>query len=257
MYALSSKGKIYAVSASKAFQDRDAHKAEQSWWSWLFGSTPGVDFVELKPESSLRRGERWSNVAVGTHHLLAVTNKGRAFSLPLTPAANSHRQLGTKQEFDTPFPVPENTSSVGITPELPPEMDIRFATRLTEIPSLRNINIAQVAASDRTSFMRTPNGKVLGFGANESGQIGLGTSGTVETVQVPVEIVLAKNYPSGTSVECTDIIAAGQTTFFIVRRATPGSAELIDLLACGNGMSGALGNGLWSSAGFTPVRVKT
>ncbi|ORX33250.1 regulator of chromosome condensation 1/beta-lactamase-inhibitor protein II [Kockovaella imperatae] len=257
LIALSSSGKLYAVSASKAFQDQKIYKEEMSWWSWLFGSSPGVDFIELKPESSLKRGERWKSVAVGTHHLLAATTKGRTFSLPLTPAANSHRQLGTNEEFSTSFPVPSSPQALSKVSELPPESDIRFATRLKEIHLLKGINVAQVAASDRTSFMRTSNGKVLGFGANEAGQIGLGTGGTIEIIQVPVEIVLAKNYPSGTSVECIDVVAAGQSTFFTVRRATPGSSTLIDLLSCGNGMSGSLGNGLWSSAGFAPVKVKT
>ena len=45
---------------------------------------------------------------------------------------------------------------------------------------------------------------------------------------------------------------------FVVQRDTPGKAgEWVDLLACGNGMTGALGNGLWSSASPSPVRVKT
>ena len=193
----------------------------------------------------------------GTHHLLAVTNKGRTFSLPFSPAGNTHRQLGTKQTFDIPFPVPSSSTALVKTPELPPETDIRFATRLAEIPSLRGIDIAQVAASDRTSFVRTTNRKVLGFGANESGQIGLGTNATVEIVATPVEVVLAKSYPSGTDVQCTDITAGGMTTFFTVLRSQPGKDAMIDLLACGNGMNGCLGNGLWTSAAFVPSRVKT
>lgn len=114
-----------------------------------------------------------------------------------------------------------------------------------------------MASSDRTSFVRTPGGRVLGWGANESGQIGLGANATVEMVSVPVEVVLARNYPGGTVLTCTDIKAAGQTTFYTVERAMAGKDTVVDLLACGNGMSGSLGNGMWSSANGVPTRVKT
>jgi len=70
-------------------------------------------------------------------------------------------------------------------------------------------------------------------------------------------VVLARNYPGGTAVRCLDIIAGGQTTLFVVEREAPGKDTMIDLLACGNGISGALGNGLWSSASGVPARVKT
>ena len=246
------------MSASKAFQDSRRYRKERGWWSWLSSSDAGVDYVELKAEGGLKGGEKWAGASAGLHHLLAVTTKGRTFSLPLSPSGNSHRQLGTRQVFETPFPVPSSAASaIPSSPSLPPESDPRFATTLTEIPSLSSIQIAQVITSDRTSFVRTHNGRVLGFGANEVGQIGLGANAAVEIVQVPVEVVLAKNYPGGTQVNCLDIQAGGQTTFFTVERSTPGKGTFVDLLACGNGMSGALGNGLWSSASGSPVRVKT
>ena len=260
LVGLSKDGKLYMVSASKAFQDNRQYREEQSWWSRLFGTNAGVDFVELKANGGLRRGERWAGVSAGLHHLLAVTTKGRTFSLPLSPSANTHRQLGTRQTFDAPDlrPVPSYATSMApLSPSLPAELDPRFATTLTEIPSVSGIEIAQVCTSDRTSFVRTPNGRVLGFGANECGQIGLGANTAVETVPTPVEVVLARNYPGGTQVNCLNIEAGGQTTFFTVERSQPGKGNFIDLLACGNGMSGALGNGLWSSANGTPVRVKT
>lgn len=177
---------------------------------------------------------------------MAVTSAGRTFSLPLSPLANTNRQLGTRQEF------------VNELRDIPPETDPRFAPTLTEVPSLTGIQIAQVATSDRSSFVRTSTGRVLGFGANEVGQIGLGSNAAVETVQVPVEVVLAKGYPGGTTLNCLDIKAGGSTTFFTVERSASGKAgTLVDLLACGSGISGSLGNGLWSSANGTPSRVKT
>ena len=246
LIALSRDGRLYAIAASKALQAKRNDRNEQSWLSYIFGTNPGVDFFELKAQGGLKRGEKWTGVSVGTNHLLAVTSTGRSFSLPLSTQANSHRQLGTRQEFSPP------------PGDIPAEADPRFWPTLTEIPSLTGIQIAQVATSDRSSFVRTPNGRVLGFGANEVGQIGLGSNAAVEIVQVPVEIVLAKGYPGGTTLSCLDIKAGGSTTFFTVERSAPGKAgSFIDLLACGSGISGSLGNGLWSSANGTPSRVKT
>lgn len=258
LFCLSKNGHLYAVSASRRAQTTcQKYKEEQGWWSYLFGSNPGVDFYELQAEGGLRRGERWASVSAGLHHLLAVTTKGRTFSLPLDPLANSHRQLGTRQLL-----TPSSTSSAS-TPILSqtnadPASDPRSYPTLTEIPSLSSVPIASVTASSLSSFARTPTGRVLGWGANESGQIGLGPSGAIEVVPSPVEIVLARNYPGGTSMRCTDVIAGGSLTMFVVERDVPGKeGTWVDLLACGNGMTGGLGNGLWSSACTSPVKVKT
>lgn len=52
------------------------------------------------------------------------------------------------------------------------EKDIRFATTLHEIPSLRQVKIAEVAAGHRHSLARLEDGKALGWGANGYGQLG-------------------------------------------------------------------------------------
>lgn len=58
--------------------------------------------------------------------------------------------------------------------------------------------------------------------------------------------------------KCTNVVASGALTMFVVERDVPGKeGTWVDLLACGNGMSGGLGNGLWSSACTSPVKVKT
>ncbi|TXT12899.1 hypothetical protein VHUM_01300 [Vanrija humicola] len=253
VFVLSKDGRLFVVSADRAFQDRG--KAPRNWWKKLTTRDPLVDFVQLKAAGGFNWGESWEQIAVGRHHLLAVTNKGRTFSLPLSNAANTHRQLGTKQVFE---PVPDNAvKAIAESPDLPPESDPRFATQLTEIPALSGLRIAQVAASDRSSFVRTPDGRVLGFGANDFGQIGLGQYATVATVPTPVEIQLSKAYASGTAVTCTGVTAGAQSTLFTVERVDGKTgATLVDVLSCGNGQSGTLGNGLWSSAMFAPQKVK-
>jgi hypothetical protein len=51
------------------------------------------------------------------------------------------------------------------------DKNIRFCPYIYEIPALRGIELAQIAAGFRTSFGRTPNGRVLGWGANEFGLV--------------------------------------------------------------------------------------
>lgn len=250
---MSKDGRLYVVSADRAFQEGKAKP--RGYWKKLTTRDPIVDFVELQTSEKFHWGEKWVGLAVGQHHLLAVTNRGRTFSLPLSPSANTHRQLGTKQVF--PLPVPDTPAeAIAESPALPPESDPRFATTLTQIPALAGIKIDQVAASDRSSFVRTDEGRVLGFGANDFGQIGLGSNTTIATVPTPVEIVLAKAYPSGTTLRCTNIAAGAMTTMFTVERSAQGGPKLFDLLSCGNGQSGALGTSMWSSACFVPTRLK-
>lgn len=251
LFGLSKSGRLYVVSADRSFQDGE--KQSRGYWKKLTTRDPLVDFVELQTTSKLQWGEKWVDLSVGRHHLLAVTNQGRTFSLPLSPSANTHRQLGTKQTFtvpDTP------TEALATGPALPPDSDPRFSTQLTEIPALSGIKIAQVAAGDRSSFVRTTEGRVLGFGANDNGQIGLGNNMTVATIPTPVEIVLSKAYAAGTTVRCTSISAGSATTFFTVEQLKGEGTPLVDILSCGNGQSGALGTGMWSSASFAPARIK-
>ncbi|TXT14552.1 uncharacterized protein COLE_00745 [Cutaneotrichosporon oleaginosum] len=253
LFGLSKDGRLYVVSVDRAFQEGQAKP--RGYWKKLTTRDPIVDFVELQASEKFHWGEKWESVSVGRHHLLAVTNRGRTFSLPLSPSANTHRQLGTKQTLPAAVAAsPEK--ALADSPSLPPESDPRFATTLTQIPALAGIKIDQVAASERSSFVRTDEGRVLGFGANDYGQIGLGANTTVATVPTPVEIVLAKAYPAGTTLRCTNIAAGAYTTMFTVERAAIGGPKLFDLLSCGNGQSGSLGTSSTSSACYVPTRIR-
>lgn len=258
IYALSKhSGKVYCLSSAKALQaQRDLASGENDPWyyfgmgSWL--KTPaGVDHVLLTFD--MAKGEKIIQIAGGKNHLLAVTSNGRTLSLPVNPDGNSHKQLGVP-----PKEVDSATSKI-ISSALSPFSDIRFATNFNLVSSLAGIPICQVAAGDNTSFARTwPEGRVLGWGQNGMGNIGLGATASVEIVPIPTEVVLARNYPGGTSIKCLNIAAGGNNTFFTIERNSPGEkSPFIDLLAVGSGISGTLGNGLWSSAQGSPVRVKT
>lgn len=187
------------------------------------------------------------------HHLLARTSSGRTFAHPLSPSANSHGQLGLRAVSlaapTTTHPHARTATDlipISVQKALDPELrsappirlrstseapktqapdDIRWCDKLFEVPALRGIRAVQVAAGARSSFVRTEDGRVLGWGANEFGsvvsfflptvahidvvfrQIGLGASMVVDTITRPTEVVLTRSMPAGTRVQCTDIVS--------------------------------------------------
>ncbi|KAJ9125241.1 hypothetical protein QFC22_000196 [Naganishia vaughanmartiniae] len=285
IYALSSAGDIYAVAAARNLQKFEKQggssgSSSSSWWDTLglgklvgvFSQDPGVDFVKLDVagDGGLKKGERFTSLVAGKSHILALTSKGQAFSMPVDPNGNSHKQLGTRitlpqltteQGASASSAVnPSLSASQAVMSALPASHDIRYCTALQPITSLSSIELAQVAAGENTSFFRTRGeGRVLGLGANSLGQIGLGALSNVEIVPVPTEIVLARSYPGGTTLKCLNIAAGANSTYFTVERSATAQPHMkfVDLLAVGSGLTGTLGNGLWSSANSTPVKVKT
>ncbi|KAJ9108898.1 hypothetical protein QFC21_000219 [Naganishia friedmannii] len=285
IYALSSSGDIYAVAAARNLQksevvDRSSSNSSSSWWDTLgfgklvsvFSQDPGVDFVKLDVagDGGLKKGEKFTSLVAGKSHILALTSKGQAFSMPVDPNGNSHKQLGTRitvpqvtaDQGANPSPAvnPSSSASQAVMSALPANHDIRYCTALQPITSLSSIELVQVAAGENTSFFRTKGeGRVLGLGANSLGQIGLGALSNVEIVPVPTEIVLARSYPGGTTLRCLNIAAGANSTFFTVERSATAQPHMkfVDLLAVGSGLTGTLGNGLWSSANSSPVKVKT
>ena len=111
------------------------------------------------------------------------------------PDGNSHSQTGVRYNL----PTSEDRAFD----------DIRWTDTLHPIVSLSSINIVQVAAGFKSSYFRMEDGRVLGLGANTFGQLGLGALASVEVVPTPSEIVLARSYPAGITVRCTNI-AAGE-----------------------------------------------
>lgn len=147
---------------------------------------------------------RFISISAGSDHLLALTSSGRAFAHPITKKANSHGQLGFRK-FDLPASSSDATiitSPSRVAVELLPkatsdpyarvssqsrpstpssgsdsaevlalfdDANLRFSDTLFEIPGLKGLNIAQVVAGHRSSFAKTDSGRVLGWGANESG----------------------------------------------------------------------------------------
>ncbi|KAI9457802.1 RCC1/BLIP-II [Lactarius psammicola] len=273
VFALSASGKVYVIPARAASQGLTPGAptpSSASWWGtgWLWGEEAGVRHAEIVPAQKLTWGERITSLAAGRDHLLALTSSGRTFVHPITKNANTHGQLGFRK-FDIPDPsstiAAASRIDVELTPRaiadpyakssryareqspsaaaasptsLLPEVDdttLNFSDRFFEVPALRGVRAVQIAAGARSSFVRTDTGRVLGWGANDYGQIGLGGNVTLDTITVPTEVVLWRGIPSGTHL-----------AFFTVER----------VLSCGNGQYGGLGNALFSNAQSVPVRTK-
>jgi alpha-tubulin suppressor-like RCC1 family protein len=133
---------------------------------------------------------RFVSVSVGEHHLLVLTSHGRTFSHPLSHEANSYGQLGVRY---LEFPAGGVSRTIDLVPGVVKDpyalsgprgrapsaqqvalavvepKDLEGCNVLFEIPALNGTRISQIATGSRTSFVRTFDGRVLGWGANEFG----------------------------------------------------------------------------------------
>ncbi|KAG6886012.1 hypothetical protein C0993_006128 [Termitomyces sp. T159_Od127] len=207
LYALSASGKVYALSTKSSKQTLRPGAptpSSDSWWGtgWFWGEDETIDFVEITPAEHLSWGEKIVSIEAGDHHVLALTSKGRTFAHPVDKKANASGQLGLRK-FQIPNPTvhhrsktnghldvelvprsladPFANSSRALRPSPAPttsenllgidDSNIRFCTNFFEIPALKGVEIAQIAAGARTSFARTPDGRVLSWGANDFGSV--------------------------------------------------------------------------------------
>ncbi|TCD65403.1 hypothetical protein EIP91_002702 [Steccherinum ochraceum] len=290
VFALSASGRVYALSSSLSKQDLPAGTptpASTPWWGtgWIWSTEQEHDFVEITTGEKLPWGEKFVSISAGNDHLLALTSSGRTFAHPINLNANSHGQMGSRK-FDIPDhslghpharhlleltpkaiadPFAKSTPAIRRTSATAPESSpavslddssIHFSDRLFEIPALKGIQVNKIATGGRSSFVKTSEARVLGWGANEFGQIGLGGNITLDVITVPTEVILWRNTPQAMRTTCLDVYAGGDLTFFKVERSDGTAMPYVDVLACGNGQWGGLGNALFSNAQGTPLRAK-
>lgn len=160
------------------------------------GNRELIDFV-ISVLLNVVLSPRFTSIAAGQNHLLALTSNGRVFGHPINKKANQWGQLGLRK-LSIPDPASSHASKAHLHIELVPksftdpfaketrsvrvddssftgdlvkidDSNIRFCPSIFEIPVLKGVNVAQIAAGSRTSFARTKDGRVLGWGANEYG----------------------------------------------------------------------------------------
>ncbi|GAA6056491.1 hypothetical protein JCM3770_007028 [Rhodotorula araucariae] len=140
------------------------------------------------------------------------------------------------------------------------ERSIHFCTTLHEIPALKGIEVAELVAGKKHSLARLggkAEGRVLAWGANNYGQLGLGPSLSYPLIPVPTEVPFLRSAAytgsnKSAHVSCERVAAGGNVSYFVTRTQENG----VDLLATGQGQFGALGYGQWAHA-TSPVRVKS
>lgn len=253
LYALARNGTIYTIPVRADAQTKH---------SGVFGS--GVKATALVCHGG---SERFTDIAAGAHHLLALSKNGRVWSVALDERANDYGQLGTSavtfdaadgSHYEAQVP-PKVARTEAVSPA--------SSTTLRVVPALRDVSVAQIAAGSEHSVARTPEGRVVSWGRNHIGQLGVGPGVLAETVAVPTEVVFPASLV-GRTASCSRIAAGGANSFFVVHgRGAPRSrnedelrapapSERIDVLAAGGGAQGSFGNGQRPQGAGVPVRVK-
>lgn len=90
-------------------------------------------------------------------------------------------------------------------------------------------------------------------------QVGLGDNVTLPTITVPTEVILWRMAPPRTRMKCVDVSAGGDVTCFTVEKTTQtemSSSKSVELLLCGNGQYGSLGNNAYTNAQGSPIRAR-
>lgn len=131
---------------------------------------------------------------------------------------------------------------------LKPAEDIHWSSTIHPIPALEDVQIpvSQVAVTTNASYLLLANQRVLSFGHNAFGQLGLGALKNSANIRLPTEVIL----PSGKT--CTRITGGGDVVYFETKSETGGA----EVYAGGMGQWGGLGNGSWSQGQASLVRVK-
>ncbi|KAI9204675.1 regulator of chromosome condensation 1/beta-lactamase-inhibitor protein II [Polychytrium aggregatum] len=243
VYALSKSGQVYAVSARRQAQkDSASSQASPSLWSWLGGQQQSCTPVNLPNGIS----DKVVTIAAGENHLVAISSRGQAFVLPTNQYGNSKGQLGLNHTFLPSNFAPSGTNASPFRPD--------SCTVFSKVESLAGIEFVQAACGAEHTLLRSRDGRVFGFGSNSSGQ--LGTGPLQDKVEKPIQIETIWNRGPRTSAkpldaECTQVAAAGQSSVFVVDRA-----ESSEVMVCGIGQLGQLGNGNLNHVSLYPVLVR-
>lgn len=264
VFALSRSGHVYVFATQRSKLMRDTSR----WFSSPF------DYIQLKAT------EKFKDIAAGEHHVLALSRNGHVYSVPADDLANEFGQLGyssvslTKRDsfkcVDARLEpkVVRNGRRPDATETPHTDMvdssDIRYAPELRPVPSLHGVKFDQIDVGSNHSVARTAEGRVLTWGHNGFGQLGLGANISVDTVAVPSEVSWPVSIV-GRTASCIRVAAGGNNTFFVIQSSNAPTLsdekgampnDRVDVLAAGSGQRGTLGNGQRSQACGVPTRVK-
>lgn len=210
-------------------------------WTYFYKTPQGLHRIPL--DTSLGLTERITDIQVGQDHVLALTSYGRVFS-GATGLLESDKPINSKGQFGiasfsqfNDSPVPGKLFHIKLLQEFSP--------------------IAQIAAGDYHSLVRTKDGKLLAFGENVYGQLGIPYSYRIANIAVPTVLQLEKLFrhedlPLSTPWQIRNIAAGGSVSYFT---AANGPHSLV--YAVGNGSLGHLGVGNYIHSQSDPTKLKT
>ncbi|KAJ3189209.1 hypothetical protein HDU85_002834 [Gaertneriomyces sp. JEL0708] len=223
VYALARNGDVFCVSANGP-------------------QTPEQPTIKLEIPN-LRWRERVTGIHSGNHHLAAVTNSGRLFTLPADSKGNECGQLGPVQ------PPQIEGADLGLS-EAPSKMLL--------VGGLESENIKQVACGDRHTLIRTADGRVLSFGDNTYGQLGRECTNRLKSAvgdATPGNVLINDSGNGSQSHDDTQFVvkvaAGGNTSLFVVD-----GPKATDVFSAGMGLHGQLGNGTVRQVMARPQPVK-
>jgi alpha-tubulin suppressor-like RCC1 family protein len=255
--ALAESGSVYSIPVSKEKQAADPKLKESSWF-WSSGTT-NIGCRSVTPEN-LGYGEKVVSIAGGLEHVLMLTSRGRVFS-----AASSSSDFPKHGQLGIP----------GLTwYSRPPG---RF-DQPHEITALRGAKIEQIAAGDTHSLVLDSEGRAFSFGDNAQGQLGIPYNPetmdldsplniSTNVVDIPTQVPIKSLYDDvALSFKVRGIGAGGFNSYFMIesqprddllslQRNFRGPSSSADVLACGRGIWGALGNGKLTHIQWTPTKI--
>lgn len=176
-------------------------------------------------------------IAAGADHAIVLTSKGRVFSAAVSYHFPDRGQLGVPGlRWDT-------------------RSKDEPIDKLHEVKGLKGRDIKQIAVGDFHTIAMDKEGRVYSFGDNRYGQCGADYNSQAPYREEPAEINFTALYPAKTVARVTNISAGGLNSFFIVD-VNQGDKSAVDVLGCGTGINGSLGNGLWTHAQGAPTKLK-
>ncbi|KAA8913916.1 mitochondrial protein-like protein Fmp25 [Sphaerosporella brunnea] len=233
--ALSKDKQVYTFPISKSYQQEGLKPTETSWIPGR-SSTSDISYRIIKPE--LGYLERIKDIAAGREHALLLTSDGRVFSSAVAFTYPTRGQLGIPELTWTTRPTDKPVD----TPH--------------EITELKGKKVDQIAAGDYHSVVLTKDGEVYTFGDNVHGQLGFEYTPDTNFYGKPKLLLLTPLYPASTA-KVTNINAGGMNTYFEVDKTDNESGRSSsEVLSCGTGIHGNLGNGRWTHMQGTPTKIK-
>ncbi|CDR40840.1 CYFA0S05e05072g1_1 [Cyberlindnera fabianii] len=263
IYALTKKHEILVIPESAENQKTLPGLQSRNWY---FKKTM-KPYTKLSTSNVLEKHEKITSIDAGKDHLVALSDKGRAF-VTATGFDTPERSLGQYglPEFShfTKAPTPNELHEITLLNNL-----IQRTAR-GKIDHIEPRFITKVACGNHHTLALDSNGELYSFGQNTYGQLAHPVSYETEFVTLPKKVELfSKHVSRDMFPEVLDIHAGGDTSFATIKPAymyqlIKGTADAKQRLndfeaftvGFGTNLKGQIGNNLFTHAQFDPVKIR-